>query len=113
MKRGLREKMYHSETNTYCYVRKSKIRITESYEFIRHMHECKFNFVYLYNESSEVDCINQVEKFISMQTVCIESHMHPMLVTPLPSQNTPTQNILWVFLFQKLKQKALAGTPLF
>ena len=31
----------------FCYVRKSKIRITESYEFIRHMHECQFNFVYL------------------------------------------------------------------
>ena len=40
--------MYHFETNTFCYVRKSKIRITDSYEFIWHMHECKFNFVYLY-----------------------------------------------------------------
>ena len=26
--------MYHSETNTFCYVRKSKIRITDSYEFM-------------------------------------------------------------------------------
>ena len=46
--RGLPEKMYHFEANTFCYVRKSKIRITDSYEFIRHMHECQFNFVYLY-----------------------------------------------------------------
>ena len=35
-------KMYHSETNTFCYVWKSKIIITDSYEFIRHMHECQF-----------------------------------------------------------------------
>ena len=48
IKRGLHEKMYHSETNTFCYVRKSKIKITDSYEFIRHMHECQFNFVYLF-----------------------------------------------------------------
>ena len=48
MKSGLHEKMYHYETNTFCYVWKSKIRITDSYEFIRHMHECQFNFVYLY-----------------------------------------------------------------
>ena len=50
MKRELHEKMYHSETNTFCYVWKSKIRITDSYEFIRHMHECQFNFVYLYSK---------------------------------------------------------------
>ena len=31
MKRGLHEKMYHFETNSFCYVRKSKIRITDSY----------------------------------------------------------------------------------
>ena len=47
MKRGLHEIMYHSETNTFCYVQKSKIRITDLYEFIRHIHECQFNFVYL------------------------------------------------------------------
>ena len=47
IKRGLHEKMYHSETNTFCYVRKSKIRISDSNEFIRHMHKCQFNFVYL------------------------------------------------------------------
>ena len=41
--------MYHSETNTFCYVWKSKIRITDSCEFIRHMHECQFNCVYLYH----------------------------------------------------------------
>ena len=46
--KGLHEKIYHSESNTFCYFWKSKIRITDSYEFIRHMHECQFNFVYLY-----------------------------------------------------------------
>ena len=53
MKRGLHEKMCHSETNTFCYVRKSKIRITDSYEVIRHMHECQFNFVYPYQIHAE------------------------------------------------------------
>ena len=32
---------------TLKYVCKSKISFTELYEFIRHIHECQFNFVYL------------------------------------------------------------------
>ena len=44
MKSGLHEKIYHSETHTFCYGRKSKIRIADSYEFIWHMHEGQFNF---------------------------------------------------------------------
>ena len=37
-----------SETNTFCNVCKSKISITDLYEFIRHMHECQFNSLYLF-----------------------------------------------------------------
>ena len=41
-------KKHHSEINTFHNVCKSKISFTELYEFIRHIHECQFNFVYLY-----------------------------------------------------------------
>ena len=34
--------------NTFHNVCKSKISFTELYEFIRHIHECQFNFVKLY-----------------------------------------------------------------
>ena len=37
--------MYHSETNTFCNVLKSKISITDLYELIRHMHECRVNII--------------------------------------------------------------------
>ena len=37
-----------SEINTCHNVCKSKIRFTELYEFIRHIHECQFNFVKLF-----------------------------------------------------------------
>ena len=37
-----------SEINTFHNVCKSKISFTELYEFIRHIHECQFNFVKLY-----------------------------------------------------------------
>ena len=37
------------KSNTFHYVCKSKISFAEKYEFIRHIHECQFNFVYLYN----------------------------------------------------------------
>ena len=40
----------HSEINTFHNVCKSKISFTELYEFIRHIHECQFNFVYLYHK---------------------------------------------------------------
>ena len=40
-------KKHHSEINTLHSVYKSKISFTELYEFIRHIHECQFNFVYL------------------------------------------------------------------
>ena len=43
----IRKKKHHSEINTLHYVCKSKISFTELYEFIRHIHECKFNFVHL------------------------------------------------------------------
>ena len=33
--------MHHCETNTFHNVRKSKISITDLYEFMRHMHECQ------------------------------------------------------------------------
>ena len=33
--------------NTFHYVCKSKISFSELYEFIRHIHGCQFNFVYL------------------------------------------------------------------
>ena len=62
-KSGFHEKMYHSETNTFCYVRKSKIRITDSYEFIRQMHECQFNFVYLYKHTNRIDCRTKTASF--------------------------------------------------
>ena len=42
-------KILHSEINTFHNVCKSKISFTELYEFIRHIHECQFNFVYLYH----------------------------------------------------------------
>ena len=38
------------EINTFHNVCKSKISFTELYEFIRHIHECQFNFVKLYLE---------------------------------------------------------------
>ena len=37
-----------SEINTFHNVCKSKISLTELYEFIRHIHKCQFNFVKLY-----------------------------------------------------------------
>ena len=37
-----------SEINTFHNVCKSKISFTKLYEFIRHIHECQFNFVKLY-----------------------------------------------------------------
>ena len=41
-----------ADTNTFYYVWKSKISITDLYEFIRHMHECKFKNVYQYGCST-------------------------------------------------------------
>ena len=38
-------KSFLSEINTFHNVCKSKISFTELYEFIRHIHECQFNFV--------------------------------------------------------------------
>ena len=46
--------MYHSETNPFDNVRKSKIRITDFYKFIRHMHECLVNIVYQYHLFSHI-----------------------------------------------------------
>ena len=43
-------KKHHSEINSFHNVCKSKICFTELYEFIRHIHECQFNFVYLYSQ---------------------------------------------------------------
>ena len=43
-----------SEINTFHNVCKSKISFTELYEFIRHIHECQFNFVKLYNMPSDM-----------------------------------------------------------
>ena len=43
--------IHHSEINTFHNVCKSKISFTELYEFIRHIHECQFNLVYLYFNS--------------------------------------------------------------
>ena len=45
---GYRIRKLHSEINSFHNVCKSKISFTELYEFIRHIHECQFNFVYLY-----------------------------------------------------------------
>ena len=61
MESGLHEKMYHSEINNFCYDRKSMIRITDSYEFIRHMHECQFSFVYLYLFIRKIDLSHYYE----------------------------------------------------
>ena len=41
------KKILLSEINTFHNVCKSKISFTELYEFIRHIHECQFNFVKL------------------------------------------------------------------
>ena len=43
------KKIHQSVINTSHNVCKSKISFTEIYEFIRHIHECLFNFVYLYD----------------------------------------------------------------
>ena len=42
--------MILSEINTFHNVCKSKISFMELYEFIRHIHECQFNFVKLYQD---------------------------------------------------------------
>ena len=42
-----------SEINTFHNVCKSKISFTELNEFIRHIHECQFNFVKLYTEKHQ------------------------------------------------------------
>ena len=44
-----------SEIKTFHSVCKSKISFTELYEFIRHIHECLVNFVYLYNSRTKFD----------------------------------------------------------
>ena len=44
----IRKYLTNSEINTFHNVCKSKISFTELYEFIQHIHECQFNFVYLY-----------------------------------------------------------------
>ena len=44
-------KKHNSENNTFHNVCKSKISFTELYEFIRHIHERQFNFVYLAKQS--------------------------------------------------------------
>ena len=44
--------MYHSETNTFHNVRKSKIKITDLYQSIQHLHECLVNIVNQYCHTS-------------------------------------------------------------
>ena len=46
---GIR-KYFCLKNNTFHNVCKSKIIFTELYEFIRHIHECQFNFVKLYHD---------------------------------------------------------------
>ena len=81
MKSGLHEKMYHSESKTLSFVQKSKIRITDSYEFIRHMHECQFNFVYLYNRYAKSEYSRSTSE------------------TPFKETKSATMNIFRFFLF--------------
>ena len=45
---GYRIRKYITEIDPFHNVWKSKISFTEIYEFIWHIHECQFNFVYLY-----------------------------------------------------------------